>query len=357
MENILDKVLGSSPKGDSSFDATTQVESNNRQFDKEGNPLRSSAGAIGTSQVMPTTGPEAAALAGVKYNALDLALDPEYNKKLGKAYLDKQISEFNDVEKGHAAYNAGPNAVKRAIEKGGDNWKDYLPAETKQYLEKIKVAKEKLPVSSTESTVTETPTKTNVLDEALGSKKPVESSNRLDQVLGTSDASAGKVFAKGLAGSATQALAVAPFMATGAEIGGALGTTFGPWGTITGTIIGGIGGAIGGDKFITAVTDTLPDRLKEVIGYDKATREAERKAHPEAAFTADLGGNLVLFRPGSLATIVLKDGTKIGSTAQRVGMGALGAGIETGQQLMGEGELDPAHIAESAAFEIGRAHV
>ena len=33
-------------------------------------------------------------------------------------------------------------------------------------------------------------------------------------------------------------------MATGAEIGGALGTTFGPWGTITGTIIGGIGGAI-----------------------------------------------------------------------------------------------------------------
>ena len=91
MENILDKVLGSSPKGDSSFDATTQVESNNRQFDKEGNPLRSSAGAIGTSQVMPTTGPEAAALAGVKYNALDLALDPEYNKKLGKAYLDKQI--------------------------------------------------------------------------------------------------------------------------------------------------------------------------------------------------------------------------------------------------------------------------
>ena len=101
MDNIFDKVLGSS-SNDSAFDATLQVESGNRQFDKQGNPLTSSAGAIGASQVMPSTGPEAAKLANVKYNAFDLALDPEYNKKLGKAYLDKQRSDFGDDEKAHA---------------------------------------------------------------------------------------------------------------------------------------------------------------------------------------------------------------------------------------------------------------
>ena len=130
---------------DSGFDATLKVESGNRQFDKYGNPLTSSAGAVGAAQVMPSTGPEAAKLANEEFNPYRLALDEDYNKKLGKAYYEEQLKTFNgDEEKAHAAYNAGPGNVQKAIErakKEGGNWKDYLPEETKQYLPKIEAAK------------------------------------------------------------------------------------------------------------------------------------------------------------------------------------------------------------------------
>lgn len=43
---------------DSDFSANIKVESGGKQFDKQGKPLTSSAGAIGIAQVMPDTAPE-----------------------------------------------------------------------------------------------------------------------------------------------------------------------------------------------------------------------------------------------------------------------------------------------------------
>lgn len=125
--------------------ATHKVESGGRQFDSSGKVLTSSAGALGIAQIMPTTAPEAAKLAGVPYNKYLLKYDADYNAKLGSAYLKQKIADFSgDVEKGHAAYNAGTarvfNAIERAKQHGG-SWKDYLPEETKNYIVKIELAK------------------------------------------------------------------------------------------------------------------------------------------------------------------------------------------------------------------------
>lgn len=127
------------------------AESNFRQFDKSGGVITSEKGAKGISQVLPTTGPEAAKLAGEKWNEElfyrkmtgDPAKDKEaidYNKKLGAAYFNKQLQDFGGrVDMAFAAYNAGPGALKNAVkraEKDGGTYLDYLPKETQGYVQK-----------------------------------------------------------------------------------------------------------------------------------------------------------------------------------------------------------------------------
>lgn len=118
-----------------------QVESGGRQFTKTGEPVTSPKGATGIAQIMPTTGSEAAALAGEEWNPERLRTDEAYNRRLGKAYLDKQIADFGgDTVAGLAAYNAGPNAVRRAMQRAraeGGNYLAYLPRETQDYVRKI----------------------------------------------------------------------------------------------------------------------------------------------------------------------------------------------------------------------------
>lgn len=90
-------------------------------------------GATGIAQVMPATGPEAAALAGLEWDPVAFKKDPVYNAKLGRAYLRKQMKDNgNDPSLALAAYNAGPGALKKA---GGDISK--LPAETQNYVPSI----------------------------------------------------------------------------------------------------------------------------------------------------------------------------------------------------------------------------
>ena len=157
-------------------------------------------------------------------------------------------------------------------------------------------------------------------------------------------------FGKAAASSATTALGAAPFMATGAEVGAELGLPLGPAGVIGFGIVGGLVGMVGGAKLMNAIGDTIPENIKGIIGFDKATREAERQAHPEASFAGDLSGNLVLFRPGSLEPIITKGGSVITPTMQRTGMGVFGGGLEAGQEYMNEGKIDPMHVGEAAAF-------
>jgi len=116
------------------FDTIINIESRGQQFDKSGKPLTSSAGAVGQAQILPSTGPEAATLAGVPYSEHRLKNDPDYNRTLGNAYFNKQLETFGEPAKAAAAYNAGPGAVRRAIAKHGGNWLAHLPEETKNYV-------------------------------------------------------------------------------------------------------------------------------------------------------------------------------------------------------------------------------
>ena len=116
------------------------AESRGRQFDREGRPLTSPAGAIGIAQVMPGTAQEAARLAGLEYDPVRYRNDPEYNKALGKAYFNKQLETFGSEDKAAAAYNAGPGALRKALdraEREGGDYLSYLPAETRAYVPKV----------------------------------------------------------------------------------------------------------------------------------------------------------------------------------------------------------------------------
>lgn len=99
-------------------------------------------GAVGVAQVMPQTAPEAAQLAGLPWDEKRYREDAGYNRKLGQAYLTKQVSDFGDPAKALAAYNAGPNATQEAISKAQragkpEQWLTYLPKETQQYVKSI----------------------------------------------------------------------------------------------------------------------------------------------------------------------------------------------------------------------------
>lgn len=163
---------------DNMSNAMYLTESNDQQFDKAGNPLTSSAGAIGAAQVMPTTAPEAAKLAGLEYDEQRYKNDKEYNKTLGKAYLKNQAEKFDgDPEKAFAAYNAGPSRVQKLINTYGENWKDHLPEETKDYIQKNM---KKMDVSRSPSTTSKKPFDPKAYLQK--NRKPEETSDLYDAV-------------------------------------------------------------------------------------------------------------------------------------------------------------------------------
>lgn len=103
------------------FSAMIWNESGGNQFGKDGAPLRSGKGAVGVAQVMEDTGPEAARLAGLKWDRDKWLNDPKYNAQLGKAYFGAQMKKYdNNPVLAVAAYNAGPGAVDGWINKLGD---------------------------------------------------------------------------------------------------------------------------------------------------------------------------------------------------------------------------------------------
>lgn len=123
------------------FQVAVGTESGGQQFDKNGQPLTSPKGATGIAQVMPTTGPEAAALAGLPWDADRFKNDAKYNYQLGQAYFNKQVQDFGGIDKGYAAYNAGPQALKDAMSQAQadgkpQQWLSYLPKETQNYVTK-----------------------------------------------------------------------------------------------------------------------------------------------------------------------------------------------------------------------------
>lgn len=126
-------------EGERAFNIAVNAESGGRQFDVDGGPLTSAKGAIGIAQIMPDTGPEAAKLAGLSWDESRYRNDPDYNRALGMAYFQKQLRDNGgDLAKAYAAYNAGPGALKDAVQKAreGGNWLAELPKETQDYVAK-----------------------------------------------------------------------------------------------------------------------------------------------------------------------------------------------------------------------------
>ncbi|MFP4070657.1 MAG: transglycosylase SLT domain-containing protein [Desulfovibrionales bacterium] len=81
----------------------------------------STAGARGLMQIMPATGDEL---------GLQSPFDPDDNIQAGVRYLKRMLDDFQSVPLALAAYNAGPNAVKR--------YAGIPPfAETERYVQKV----------------------------------------------------------------------------------------------------------------------------------------------------------------------------------------------------------------------------
>jgi soluble lytic murein transglycosylase len=104
---------------------------------------RSATGALGLTQLMPATANKVAR--GMRLGRVSAAalFRPELNLRLGAAYLGSLLTEF-DGNAAHAvaAYNAGPEAVRRWVHEREDveldQWVEEIPyAETRDYVKHV----------------------------------------------------------------------------------------------------------------------------------------------------------------------------------------------------------------------------
>lgn len=100
---------------------------------------RSSAGALGLMQVMPSTGRYVAKKTKTRLRRVSDLLGVTKNLEIGSAYLSSLFQKFdNNRILATAAYNAGPHNVKRWLPEQGaipaDIWVDTIPyKETREY--------------------------------------------------------------------------------------------------------------------------------------------------------------------------------------------------------------------------------
>lgn len=109
---------------------------------------RSPVGALGLMQLMPTTARQTARGIGLSYSRSRLTSEPEYNVRLGQAYLAELLTQFDgSYILALAAYNAGPARAQRWIREFGDPrmpsvdpvlWIERIPFnETRNYVQRI----------------------------------------------------------------------------------------------------------------------------------------------------------------------------------------------------------------------------
>lgn len=109
---------------------------------------RSPVGALGLMQVMPATARDVARRIGLPFSRDRLTKDPDYNLRLGQAYLHQLLTEFGgSYILALAAYNAGPTRARNWIDLYGDprdpavdqlNWIERIPfSETRNYIQRI----------------------------------------------------------------------------------------------------------------------------------------------------------------------------------------------------------------------------
>jgi soluble lytic murein transglycosylase len=109
---------------------------------------RSPVGALGLMQLMPATARHSAQKIGLPFSRDRLTSDPDYNIRLGQAYLKELLEQFDgSYILALAAYNAGPTRITSWIRLFGDprdpsidpiNWIERIPfSETRNYVQRI----------------------------------------------------------------------------------------------------------------------------------------------------------------------------------------------------------------------------
>lgn len=108
--------------------------------------VRSSAGAIGLMQLMPSTGRKVARQIKLPYSGLDTLTDPHKNIRLGTSYLGDMAERYSGNRVlATAAYNAGPHRVDRWLPESGvidaRIWIENIPFnETRKYVRRVMAA-------------------------------------------------------------------------------------------------------------------------------------------------------------------------------------------------------------------------
>lgn len=110
---------------------TAQSESGNRHS-VGGRIVTSPKGAMGRMQVMPGTARDP----GFGITAAKNNSDAELTR-VGREYRAKMEQRYGgDPAKMWAAYNWGPGNLDKAIKNYGNNWLQYAPQETRNYVRK-----------------------------------------------------------------------------------------------------------------------------------------------------------------------------------------------------------------------------
>jgi len=111
------------------------VESKEGHRDKAGKLIKSSKGALGQFQILPSTAKDP----GFGLPSIDLETSTVMEQaQWVQNYLDKLVSYYRgDKEKALAAYNYGLGNVDKLIEANGNKWKTKLPSETINYLDSL----------------------------------------------------------------------------------------------------------------------------------------------------------------------------------------------------------------------------
>jgi hypothetical protein len=108
-------------------------ESGGRRFDKDGNLLTSSKGALGEMQVMPATARDPGfGIRPAKSN------DPDELRRVGDEYASVLLNRYKDPIVAMIAYNMGPGATDKWLAAGADPKK--LPKETQGYIRNVSLA-------------------------------------------------------------------------------------------------------------------------------------------------------------------------------------------------------------------------
>jgi soluble lytic murein transglycosylase len=100
---------------------------------------RSSAGAVGRMQVMPSTARDLARRGSVDATRFPIAnlSDPRVNIEYGTAYVRYLVGRYHEIETVLAAYNAGLRHADGWASKGGDIRTAIAFPETKHYVLKV----------------------------------------------------------------------------------------------------------------------------------------------------------------------------------------------------------------------------